>query len=111
MMNPEHWEKLAQLFESAQQRSPADRASFLAEACGNDVELRQEVESLLSEDERRGGFMALSAAMEAERSDGMERMEAETESTVPALDAGAASDGPVGTLLQNRYFIERRLGA
>lgn len=36
------------LFLIALERPPADRSAFLAEACGNDTALRQEVESLLA---------------------------------------------------------------
>src|SRR4030095_3792188 len=38
--------------------APAARAAFLAEACAEDVELRQEVETLLQFQQQLGGFMS-----------------------------------------------------
>jgi serine/threonine protein kinase len=46
-VNPERWQKLKNLFESASEKDPSDRAAFLDEACGADFSLRKEVESLL----------------------------------------------------------------
>jgi eukaryotic-like serine/threonine-protein kinase len=42
------WQRVKAIFDSAQQRSPAERASYLDAACGDDLILRQEVESLLA---------------------------------------------------------------
>ena len=39
-------------------RSPADRAAFLAAACGDDEAMRRDVESLLGESESDDGFLA-----------------------------------------------------
>ena len=47
-MSPERWQQINQLFESALRLAPAERSLFLQNACGADVELRQEVASLLS---------------------------------------------------------------
>ncbi len=46
-MSPERWQQVEQLFQSALELSPAERAAFLAKACGDDAELKQEVEALL----------------------------------------------------------------
>ena len=46
-MNPERWQQVADIFQSALQRDAAERASFLAEACAGDEELKQEVAALL----------------------------------------------------------------
>ncbi len=46
------------LFEQAAKLDPAERATFLEEECGNDTELRAEVESLLEHDvQDTGAFM------------------------------------------------------
>jgi hypothetical protein len=46
-MSPERWRQLTELFETALRRDTAERASFLAEVCADDEELRQEVEAML----------------------------------------------------------------
>jgi len=47
-MPPERWRQVEQLYLAAVDKSPGDRAAFLAEACAGDSALRQEVESLLA---------------------------------------------------------------
>src|SRR5262249_41126831 len=56
-MTPERWKQVDQLLQKALDRPQAERAAFLAEACGADDELRQEVESLLGFQERVGNFI------------------------------------------------------
>jgi serine/threonine protein kinase len=56
-MSAERWSRVKALFDSALSRQPAERASFLEEACGGDTELRGEVESLLAAHERPGSFL------------------------------------------------------
>ena len=46
-MPPERWQKIEELYHSALARKAEERAAFLNGACGNDKELRHEVESLL----------------------------------------------------------------
>lgn len=46
-MSPERWQQIEQLFASVLELEPAERAAFLAKACGEDEELRHEVEALL----------------------------------------------------------------
>ena len=48
MEKTSQWDKIKELFEAALERDPEDRTEFLRQACGSDVSLRQEVESLLS---------------------------------------------------------------
>ncbi len=47
-MNAERWRQVETLFHSALEQPPARRQAFLAEACGGDWELSEEVESLLA---------------------------------------------------------------
>src|SRR5262245_39143041 len=47
-MTPERWQQIAQLYETALDRSPDTRAAFLAEQCGTDEDVRREVEALLA---------------------------------------------------------------
>ena len=53
-MTPERWQQLKQIFQSALERSPAERSSFLNQACAGDAALRSEVESLISSHDQVG---------------------------------------------------------
>jgi serine/threonine protein kinase/Tol biopolymer transport system component len=57
MITHEHWQRIKAIFHSAQEYVPADRASFLNSACGDDESIRQEVESLLAADETNEDFL------------------------------------------------------
>ena len=56
-MRQERWREVEELFESALERRPEDRAAFLDQACGTDAELRREIESLLSADAGATGYL------------------------------------------------------
>ena len=47
-MDPERWQKISALFHQASDLDGEAREQFLVEACGTDLELRREVEALLS---------------------------------------------------------------
>jgi eukaryotic-like serine/threonine-protein kinase len=61
-MSPPHLERLDELFHSALELPLERRGAFLDEACVNDPELRDEIESLISAHEQSGDFIAGSAA-------------------------------------------------
>jgi serine/threonine protein kinase/Tol biopolymer transport system component len=48
-MDKDRWKKIEDLFEEAAELEPAERAGFLAATCGDDTELREEIEALLAE--------------------------------------------------------------
>jgi eukaryotic-like serine/threonine-protein kinase len=50
------WEKIKELFDAALEKKPEDRADFLNQACGSDVSLREEINSLLSAYEQSDGL-------------------------------------------------------
>ena len=54
-MTPERWRRIDDLFDAALQLAPAERESWLREACGGDEDLRAEVDRLLAGDERENG--------------------------------------------------------
>ncbi len=54
---PDQWQRIEKLFQSALELEPAQRAAFLAEACGENVALRHEVESLLVYQGAAGGLI------------------------------------------------------
>ena len=49
-MDPKRYQKVKEVLLAALERPPADRDSFLSVACGEDSDLRNEVEALLAED-------------------------------------------------------------
>ena len=60
-MKPERWKQVNDLFQSAIERAPEERAAFLDEACHGDEGMRREVESLLTSHERAENFIELPA--------------------------------------------------
>ena len=50
-MTPERWQRVDEIFQAAVDLNPAQRETFLDSSCGDDQELRSEVESLLNCDE------------------------------------------------------------
>lgn len=56
-MTPERWQQIEELYHAQLERAPEDQATFLAEACGADDELRREVESLLASHKQAASFI------------------------------------------------------
>jgi TolB-like protein/Flp pilus assembly protein TadD len=56
-MTPERYKEVGQLYRAVLELAPEQRAAFLAEACGGDEALRQEVESLLGYEAQREGLI------------------------------------------------------
>lgn len=56
-MDPERWRQVEELYHASLQVTPGQRAAFLQNACGEDEELRSEVESLLTHEESAEGFI------------------------------------------------------
>ena len=63
-MKPEQWLRAEDLFHAALRRPPEARKSFLDEACGDAVELRRQIEMLISKDEQAGTFLERPALMD-----------------------------------------------
>ena len=51
-MTPERWQQVKYVLASALERGPEERSRFLAEACGDDADLRGAVESLIRAEAR-----------------------------------------------------------
>ena len=47
-MNPTRWAKISEIIESALDKAETERSAYLTQVCGEDTDLRQEIESLLS---------------------------------------------------------------
>jgi hypothetical protein len=56
-MKTARWKKVNDLFQSAVERAPEERAAFLDESCYGDEGLRREVGSLLTSYERSENFI------------------------------------------------------
>jgi eukaryotic-like serine/threonine-protein kinase len=56
-MRAERWQQINDLFQSAAERTPAERPAFLDEACHGDKTLRREVVSLIAAYERAENFI------------------------------------------------------
>ena len=59
-MKAERWKQINDLFQSAVERAPEERAAFLDQAC-HDEGMRREVESLLTSHERAENFIEVPA--------------------------------------------------
>jgi serine/threonine protein kinase len=56
-MKQDLWRKAEELFHAVLERSPEERSAFLDSACGQDTELRRQVELLVSAEENAGSFL------------------------------------------------------
>ena len=99
-MTPERWEVVSDLFEAALEREPHERSAFLTRMCGDDGELRTEVESLIREHESGGELPACPPINAAALLRDAWRHAADS----------SASDPQLGTTIANRYRIDARLG-
>jgi serine/threonine protein kinase/Tol biopolymer transport system component len=68
MSDPQSWQRVKQIFEGALKLSGAERQQFLDRECGDETELREEVESLLRSYEVAGSFMESPAVAQAAES-------------------------------------------
>jgi eukaryotic-like serine/threonine-protein kinase len=92
-MPTDRWARVERLFLEAAEQPAGQRAGFLARTCGDDVSLRDEIESLLTAAERSGEFLAQ-----------------------PALEVFARQVAREGWSFRPgdrvaSYIVERRLGA
>src|SRR5262245_24816067 len=65
-MNPHRWQKINELFQEANSLPPQERGEFLNQACLDDDELRQEIESLLAKQSEAEHFFEQAIAQRAE---------------------------------------------
>ncbi len=56
-LTPERLHQIEELYHSAREREPGERAEFLARACQNDDELRQELDQLLASELSSGNIL------------------------------------------------------
>jgi serine/threonine-protein kinase len=100
-MDAERWQKIKSVFDAAQEIEPEKRAQFLDDACGNDLELRREAETLIDSFDDAESFMEKPVAREVASM-------FEDKKTLPVNHTtGSLQDGKfvAGTVLANRYRI------
>ncbi|MCB1024798.1 MAG: serine/threonine protein kinase, partial [Acidobacteria bacterium] len=106
-MNSEHWQKVKELFEAAGGLSGEERDRFLDDECGDDPNLRAEVEKLLNSfEEADTSFLEEPAVKEAVSL-------FEEDKTLITSDTPVKSgkgNFVAGTVLDNRYRILGLLG-
>ena len=61
MITDDRWTRIKEIFNSAQDRLPAERSAFLNEVCGDDPSVREEVEALLLADADNDDFLSAPA--------------------------------------------------
>ena len=61
MITHDRWQRIKEIFQSAQERTPAERFDFLNEVCGDDQSIREEVEALLTADASNEDFLSAPA--------------------------------------------------
>ena len=85
-MTPQRWQRVSEILQETWEHDANNRVAFLDRACGNDLELRSQVESLLASDENIGEFLA-SPAMEVAGVQAAAATAGEIHKA-PAIDAG-----------------------
>lgn len=108
-MTPERHQHIKRLFLAALELAPGEAQSFLDSACGQDHELRHEVQSLL-DNHRTETLLNDSTARETAASRGTQLDS--TQRTAPASDSTDVPDWsrPPGTLIAGRYRLAAPLG-
>jgi eukaryotic-like serine/threonine-protein kinase len=56
-MDKEKWQEISRIFNSALEKTPVDRKNFIAKVCGDDENLRREIENLLNAHESEDSFI------------------------------------------------------
>ena len=64
MMDSQRWKQIDEIFHAALEREPEERGAYLDEACAGDQDLRKEIASLLSAQEKAERSDFLSPAVE-----------------------------------------------
>ena len=103
-LTPQQWENVKALFESALDKNPAERASFLAQAAENPA-VRTEVERLLSHHLNSGGFLS-HAAIPGQNRSRSQSQDSKRSSPSPSLEEQSFR---AGELVAERFQITRFL--
>lgn len=105
-MTTDRWNKIKQLFSAAQDRAEGEQSAFLSDACGDDKELKDEVEKLLAAAHENDSFLLDSAA--AEFTSIFDLDDADDIGRIPSMKTPPRFEA--GTTFNERYRIESLLG-
>lgn len=105
-MTPERWQKVKQLLDRTLAIEPGGRAAFLNEACGGDIELKKEIEALMTYDSKVDNFLAVPAFDAAN----LNPAELLTLVSNEDQDSDTQRGALIGAVLDDKYLIEKRLG-
>jgi serine/threonine protein kinase/Tfp pilus assembly protein PilF len=115
-MDPERWPTIESLYHSALKRGPAERGSWLRQACGDDTRLLGEVESLLA----CADANLSNPGARPELAKLLGQLAGDPDASAEGLSDGEAADGEVASALPQvatalpatigRYRILRLLG-
>jgi len=101
-MTPEHWRQVEEIFQAALDLVPAERSTYVSQACADDSGLRRDVEAMLSQHESAGNLLEKPPYGETELS------------ALAAMEALATEDDGDGDPMIGRrlgaYSIEREVG-
>jgi len=61
MITHDRWQRIKEIFQSAQEKTPTERIEFLNEVCADDKSIREEVEALLTADDSNEDFLSAPA--------------------------------------------------
>ncbi|HXT22427.1 MAG TPA: hypothetical protein VN923_16865 [Thermoanaerobaculia bacterium] len=109
-MTPEQWRRVRVLFDVAGQLPVQQRRAFLRNACAEEPELRQEVESLLEAASEAGDFLEAGALHEVtwpEQPPSGEELALSSPAPPQTQQGAPSASGPLGRLGD---AIRRRLG-
>lgn len=96
-MSPERWQQIEEIFQDALDLPWSEREKFVAEKCGDDAELKSEVEKLLSQFEDASSFIETPALSD------------EKAGVLSSLMEFDEDDPMIGNILGS-YRIEREIG-
>jgi serine/threonine protein kinase len=95
------------IFATALEKPQAERAAYLADACGNDEALRKRLEGLLAASEKVGNFMANPAVAPAVDPAATAALPASADRAPPPLSpAGQRGEGPTSSDEEPLTFLE-----
>lgn len=105
MINSDRWARIEEIYHAALLLRQAERESFLLKQCDSDIDLRREVELLLSAHESSGDFL-VEPVFDA-------RMNVLVDQSAIPTEIFSETEGDtfalIGTTLAGRYYIERKL--
>ncbi len=103
--SPERRKQIDRVLQAALDLEASARPAYLSQACGNDHELRREVESLLAAHAQADDFLNTPAVQVAAQ---MLSGDSANDTTRPHNPAAGGDDLAAGSLLDGRYLIDRQ---